>query len=181
MLYYGSFYRENNYNAKEAVRYALTYALNPNDKYRIFAAHGDGGGNCTNFVSQCLKAGGAPFAYDVYPWWYRSSGGNVMKDRWSISWAVAHSLYWTLKNREKGNVKGLKAVEVPDIEMLNIGDIIQYEDFKNVIYHSAVVTAITVDRGMKVPLISQNTYNARNISHIKPKAKKMHFMKIEVT
>lgn len=180
MLYYGNFFRANRYNRAEAVRYALTYALTPNSSYRIFSSVGDGGGNCTNFISQCLRAGGAPFAYDANPWWYRSSGGNVMKDRWSLSWAVAHSLYWTLKNREKRKARGLRAIEVQDMQMLELGDIIQYEDYKNMIYHSAIITAMSIEGGVKVPLISQNTYNARNISYIKPKAKKMHLMKIEV-
>ncbi|SKA83924.1 Putative amidase domain-containing protein [Clostridium sp. USBA 49] len=180
MIYYGNFYRYNNYNAKEAVRYALTYALTPNNNYRFFASYGDGGGNCTNFISQCLKAGGAPFAYDIYPWWYKKDPNNSMNDKWSLSWAVAHSLYWTLKSRNERKLKGLRAIEVPSIEMLKIGDVIQYENFKKVIYHSAIITAMTINKGVKIPLISQNTYNARNISYIKPQAKQMHFMKIEV-
>ncbi|MCM8711149.1 amidase domain-containing protein [Clostridium sp. SYSU_GA19001] len=174
MEYYGNFYKVNGYNGENAVRYALTYALNPNPEYKYFSSHGEGGGNCSNFVSQCLKAGGAPFAYDSSPWWYK---GNT----WSVSWAVAHALYWTLKVRAKKKMKGLKAFEVPSIESLSLGDLIQYEDYKEIIYHSAIVTAFTIDRGIKVPLISQNTYNARNISYIKPKAKKTHFMKIVVS
>lgn len=181
MFYYGDFYRDNMYNSGSAVQYALNHALNPNPYYRFFPAHGDGGGNCTNFISQCLRAGGAPFAYDSSPWWYKRDGTNSARDRWSISWAVAHSLYWTLKVRRNRNMKGLKAIEVSDIGMLQLGDLIQYENFSNRIYHSGIITAITVDRGVKVPLISQNTYNARNISYVKPQAKKMHFMKIEVS
>lgn len=178
MLYYGNKYRNNSYDARSAVRYALTYALNPNGNYRFFPSIGDGGGNCTNFISQCLKAGGAPFAYDAYSWWYRGRGGA--SDKWTLSWSVAHSLYWTLKKREKSNVRGLKPVEVPSIGMLSLGDLIQYENSNGVIYHSAIITAMTVEGGQRMPLISQNTYNAVNITHIKPKAKKMHFMKIEV-
>lgn len=175
-MYYTHIYRGNNYNRQNAVRYALTYALNPNPNFIFFNLHGDGGGDCSNFISQCLNAGGAPFAYDSSPWWYNARNGS-----WSVSWAVAHSLYWTLKLRGEKRLKGLKATEVQDLGMLELGDLIQYEDYKGLIYHSAIITAYTFDGGQKVPLISQHTYNARNISYVKPQAKKMHFMKIEVS
>ena len=181
MYYYGNLYRVNNYNRQNAVRYALTYALNPNPSYRYLAVHGDGGGDCTNFMSQCLKAGGAPFSYNKQPWWYRKNASNINKDTWSVSWAVAHSLYWMLKIRGQNKAAGLSAMEVQDIDDLELGDLIQYEDYKGLIYHSAMVTAFTYDKGEKVPLISQHTYDARNTTYIKEKAKKMHFMKIEVS
>jgi hypothetical protein len=181
MFFYGDFSRTNRYNNVEAVRYSLIYALNPNSDYRFFAGHDDGGGDCSNFVSQCLRAGGAPFAYDSSPWWYRMNGVSQSDDRWSLSWSVANSLYWTLKVRNKSKLKGLKANEVKDIELLELGDLIQYEDKSGRIYHSAMVTAFTRDRGVIVPLISQHSINGRNITHFKEKAKKMHFMKIEVS
>lgn len=177
MYYYGNFYRSNNlYDRNSAVEYALTYALQPNPAFKFLDSHGEGGGDCSNFVSQCLKAGGAPFAYKAAPWWY-----NLNSHNWSISWAVAHSLYWTLKIREKNNNYGLKASEIKDKSLLELGDIIQYEDAKGSIYHSAIITAFANDKGEKVPVISQHSINGRNISYLKEKAKKMHFMKIIVS
>ena len=44
--------------------------------------------NCTNFISQCLHAGGAPMR--GYP--NRGSGWWLQNKNWSYSWAVAHSL-----------------------------------------------------------------------------------------
>lgn len=181
MYYYGNFYRVNSYERQEASKYALNYSLMPNETYRYFGLHGDGGGDCTNFISQCLKAGGSPFAYDSSPWWYRKNIANRNNDTWSVSWAVAHSLYWTLKVRGQSRASGLKAVEVQNIEELELGDLIQYENYKGLIYHSTIVTNFTNEGGRRVPLISQHTYDARNISYIKPAAKKMHFMKIEVS
>jgi hypothetical protein len=180
VYYYGSFYRVNNYNNDKAVKYALTYALAPNPEYRYLKGRDDGGGDCTNFISQCLKAGGAPFAYDSSPWWYNIRTINPQDDRWSMSWTVAHSLYWTLKRRGKSKLRGLSANEVQEIDLLELGDLIQYEDKNGLIYHSAIVTAFIIEKGIQVPLISQHSVDGRNVTHIKPKAKKMHFMKIQV-
>ncbi|MCM0646947.1 amidase domain-containing protein [Clostridium swellfunianum] len=181
MYYFGNFDRTNRYNHENAVRYALTYALNPNPEFKFIPGRDDGGGDCTNFISQCLKAGGAPLAFDSSPWWYRMNGSRSSDDTWSVSWTVAHSLYWTLKVRNQSRLRGLKAKEVNDIQLLELGDIIQYEDKSGRIYHSAMVTAFSIDKGGRVPLISQHSYNLRNATHVKEKAKKMHFMKIEVS
>jgi hypothetical protein len=182
MDFYSSMFRNNNYNRQRAVQYANQYALTPNPSYRFFASHGEGGGDCTNFVSQCLLAGGAPMAFDsVRPWWYnKKKTTNNRDDLWSNSWSVANSLYWCLKVRAKNNMHGLKGTEVEDMSLLELGDIIQYENLKGNIYHSAIVTEFILQKGMRVPLISQHTYNALNISHIKPAAKKAHFMKISI-
>ncbi|AWK51391.1 hypothetical protein DIC82_10280 [Clostridium beijerinckii] len=47
--------KESNFNISEACNYAETFALNPNPNYKSFE---DIGGDCTNFISQILYAGG---------------------------------------------------------------------------------------------------------------------------
>ena len=175
--------RQNRYSRLNAVNYALTYAINPNPLYRFFPEIGDGGGDCSNFISQCLYAGGAPFDYGSNaPWWYNKKGTlNVNDDTWSVSWAVAHSLYWTLKIRGDKNLNGVKGIEVTNINMLELGDIIQYENYRGIIYHSAIITSFDYAGQNKLPRITQHTFNAANISYIKPAAKKMHFMKIIIS
>jgi len=164
-------YEENNYIREKAVDYAKKYALSPNPSYRYFDVYETLGGDCTNFVSQCLLAGGVPMTYSTeYAWWYKG-------DSWSIPWAVAHSLYWTLKVNYQSNYYGVKGLEVDNVNMLELGDLIFYEDDRGVIYHSSIVTSFD-NVG---PLISQHTFNALNISYLKTwKARKMHFMKISL-
>lgn len=167
-------FENNSYKREDAVRYALEYGLNPNPSYMYFDIHGDGGGDCSNFISQCLRAGGAPLDYNGHwSWWYKAGGKS---HSWSVTWAVAHSLYWCLNSRRRLKLKGLNAIELESIDMLDIGDIIQYEDVSGKIYHSAIITSFNG----KDPLITQHSFNAVNISFIKPKAAKMHFMKIIV-
>lgn len=171
----------NRYNRDEAVKYAITYALTPNPDYKYLSYHGDGGGDCTNFISQCLNAGGAPMDFKSQkPWWYNHMETSKNDDKWSVSWSVAHALYWCLKSRAKLNLPGLKATEVSDISMLEAGDIIQYENADGIIYHSTIITSFINEKGSQKPLITQHSFNAVNISYVKPAAKKMHFMKIRV-
>lgn len=44
------------YDSQKAAQYALQYAMTPNPDYPLFWQ------NCTNFVSQCLVAGGLPMS-----------------------------------------------------------------------------------------------------------------------
>ena len=47
--------KDSNFNITEACAYAETFALKPNPNYKSFE---DIGGDCTNFISQILYAGG---------------------------------------------------------------------------------------------------------------------------
>nr|WP_054876165.1 amidase domain-containing protein [Oxobacter pfennigii] len=175
--------RPNKYIREKAVEYALKYVKNPNPYYRYFKTEGDGGGDCTNFVSQCLFYGGAPMDYKArWPWWYKGTGNSSRIDHaWSVSWAVAHSLYWCLKSRGKSDAYGLCGIETSDMDVLELGDIIQYEKSGGIIYHSAIITGFSTKSGKREPLITQHSIDAVNIPYFKPAASKAHFMKILVT
>lgn len=169
--------RQNKYLRFEAVSYALTYALNPNPKYRYFQLIDDNGGDCTNFISQCLFAGGAKMSYgSSWNWWYNNKNtNNVMDDTWSISWAVAHSLYYYLRNNEEANSPYIKGLEVSNANNLELGDLIFYEGNNKKIFHSTIVTSIFNG----VPLVSQHTPEAINIYYKNSwKAVKYHYIKI---
>lgn len=62
----------SNYSVEKTIDYALNHALSYNSKYKNF----DGtGGDCTNFISQCLHAGGLPLTKTWRP--YNDSWINV--------------------------------------------------------------------------------------------------------
>ena len=173
MYYYENELRQNSYSREKAINYARKYALKPNPNYKYFTVHGTIGGDCTNFISQCLRAGGAPFSFNPRnPWWYNSK--NIKNDTWSISWSVAHSLYWYLKVNNQLKLPGLKGTEVNNTNNLELGDLIFYEDTKGVIFHSAIITAFN-----NIPLVSHHSYEALNIPYINSyKSNKTHFIKI---
>ncbi|WP_027956635.1 amidase domain-containing protein [Halobacillus kuroshimensis] len=134
------------YNRREAVRYADRWWDSYNPAYKKFEV------DCTNYVSQCLRAGGAPMrgAGDrTRGWWY----GN---GTWSYSWTVAHALRWYLS----GSRKGLKAVEVSSADQLAPGDVICYDFQGNGRYDHNTFVVKKDAQGM--PLVNAHTSNSRH-------------------
>ncbi len=133
------------YNRLKAVQYAERWWNTYNPAYKKFE------NDCTNFISQCLHAGGAPMR--GYP--NRVSGWWLQNNNWSYSWAIANSLRLYLPN-SKG---GLRAREVSSPEQLLLGDVICY-DFEGDgrFNHNTIVTGKDAD-GM--PLVNAHTYNSR--------------------
>lgn len=138
----GEFFR---YNRLKAVQYAERWWNDHNPAYKKFDV------DCTNFVSQCIHAGGAPMA--GYP--NRSSGWWMRNNNWSFSWSVAHALRWYLP----GAKGGLRAVEVKNPGELLLGDVICY-DFEGDgrFNHNTIVTGKDAN-GM--PLVNAHTANSR--------------------
>ena len=134
------------YDRLQAVKYADTWWNEYNPAYQTFE------NDCTNYISQCLRAGGAPMRGQPNRsrgWWY---SGNV----WSYSWSVAHALNLYLQN----SVDGLRAKEVSGPEELLLGDIICY-DFEGDgrFNHNTIVTAKDY-YGM--PLVNAHTFDSRH-------------------
>ncbi|WP_164669652.1 amidase domain-containing protein [Virgibacillus doumboii] len=134
------------YDRRAAVQYAERWWNSYNPAYRKFDV------DCTNYVSQCLRAGGAPMrgAPDRgNGWWYQS-------DNWSYSWAVAHSLRWYLS----GSTAGLTGKEVDSASDLIPGDVICY-DFQGTgrFDHNTFVVA---KDAYGMPLVNAHTDNSRN-------------------
>ena len=150
------------YNRKLATDYAMKYALVPNQYYKFYQFVNGIGGDCTNYVSQCLRAGGATMDYSSSrPWWYDRSG------KASICWAVANSLFWYLKTNQKLNRNVVKGFEVEDLSKLELGDLIFYENHNNSIFHAAIITSFIEEPTGKEPRISQHSYNQINETYIK--------------
>ena len=77
------------YNRKAAVEYARTWALDRNPRYKDYELWG---GDCTNFISQCLFAGIGQMNYGNNPWYY------IDANRKSPSWTGVEFLYNFLIN-----------------------------------------------------------------------------------
>ncbi|RXZ81392.1 hypothetical protein EBB07_14785 [Paenibacillaceae bacterium] len=143
---------ENNYYRDRAAVYADLWWDKPNPEYEEFDV------NCTNYVSQCLFAGGAPMDYTgkrESGWWYRGRDGG--KEWWSYSWAVSNALQAQLRS---GGWRGLQAVEVDSADKLDLGDLIFYDwNGEGRFQHSTIVTAFDI-QGM--PLVNANTVSSRH-------------------
>jgi hypothetical protein len=133
------------YDRRKAVQYAEKWWNSYNPAYKTFEV------DCTNFISQCLHAGGSPmrgYPNKGHGWWLQNS-------QWSFSWAVANSLRLYLASSHKG----LHARQVQSPEELLLGDVICY-DFQGDgrFDHNTVVTDKDAN-GM--PLVNAHTYNSR--------------------
>lgn len=91
------------------VNYAYKYAKNYNSSYRRWSA------DCTNFVSQAVRAGGWADVNGLYTsssyWWYSSLNQTT-------SWINAHYWFWFTYNRPRGTL-------VSSTSALQTGDILQ--------------------------------------------------------
>lgn len=144
------------YNISQATRYALKYALDINPS---FGNYEKWGGDCTNYVSQCLYAGNIPFdnvGEDIrYQWyWYSES-------KRTPSWTAADSLKFYMENNnineEGGTNLGLKAAPITLNQLLR-GDVVQLVDDKGRAYHSMIVTGYLVKEQRVVDyLVSQHS------------------------
>ncbi len=126
------------YDRARAVEYARRWAL---DRNPLFADFSGFGGNCTNFVSQCLLAGGGVMNFTpTYGWYY------ISEDSRSPSWSGVDELYDFLTGkpefaRENGGT-GPFASEVRSNRLVEVGDIIQLSNESGLFYHSLIISEI---------------------------------------
>ena len=133
------------YDRRRAVQYAERWWNEFNPAYQKFTD------DCTNFISQCLHAGGIPMSgipNKKKGWWMRGKS-------WSYSWTSAHAFYLLLAGSS-----GIWTKKVSNPQELQIGDIICIDFEGNARFdHSLIVTAKDAN-GM--PLVNAHTTNSRH-------------------
>ncbi|MGE6630767.1 amidase domain-containing protein [Bacillus sp. NPDC077027] len=139
------FGRAFHYDRLAAVQYAETYWNKRNPAYKNFED------NCTNFISQCLKAGNAPTR--GYP--NRGSGWWVRPHTWSYSWTVAHSMKTYLTSSKAG----LRAKQMKEASELSVGDVICYDFEGDGRFNHTTIVVAHDKSGM--PLVNAQTYDSR--------------------
>lgn len=137
------------YNRLAAVRYALRHWNNPNPAFGNFDNVGTGG-DCANFVSQCMRAGGWPLDYRETAlnteWWYRRVGADRFdtsgNDWWSCTWSLAHSHFLYMR---ANHGLGINLMRNPRLaRTLSRGDTIYYDwEGDGVLNHSSIVTGFS--------------------------------------
>jgi len=135
----------NPYNRDKAKAYIDKYCLNKNDDYYDYS---DEGGNCQNYVSQCINAGGIEMDYSDSEWYY-----NYPLE-YSSSWT---STYWFYEYITENENDGIVAISDNNLYYGQIGDVIQvgYDDEYR---HSTIISDI-VDGHI---LINSNSVDLTN-------------------
>lgn len=114
------------YDRKLAKEYAQKWAYQRNPQYYNYDAIG---GDCTNFVSQCLFHGSKVMNYSKNGWYYNNA--NDKSPAWT---GVEFLSKFLLNNKSVGPFASLA-----NIEELEVGDIIQLSFNQENFGHSLVI------------------------------------------
>ena len=118
------------YDREKAIEYARKWAYARNPQYYSFD---DIGGDCTNFVSQCLYAGCGVMNYTPDLGWYY----NSLNDR-SAAWTGVEYFYnFLVSNRENGPYG-----EEQPLTNAETGDIVQLSFDGIKFTHNLIITRI---------------------------------------
>ena len=141
------------YDRRRAVEYALRWALSRNPLFPDFTGIG---GDCTNFVSQCILAGSCIMNETPDFGWYYFSPINR-----APAWSGVAYLYDFLTGvpafAEQNGGVGPFATEVDSTSVMP-GDVVQLANSQGVFYHTLLVTGMDGDDF----LLSAHTNDARN-------------------
>ena len=136
-----------NYDRISAVNYAKKWALSRNPRYYDFDSIG---GDCTNFISQCIFSGSKVMNYKLNNGWYYINGNKK-----SPSWTGVEYLYkFLINNKEVG-----PRAKVANQNELQIGDIAQLSFGNNIFGHSLFIINIDDVNDLNKIQIATHTYD----------------------
>ena len=119
--------RTIHYNRRAAIQYAEQWALSRNPEYYNFDLLG---GDCTNFISQCVYAGAGIMNYTPDVGWYYLSLNNR-----SAAWTSVQAFYrFIISNNGPGPV-----AQISNRTQMQPGDVIQLGNRDGDFYHSLVM------------------------------------------
>lgn len=158
------------YDRGRAVEYAKKWALSRNPLFLDFTGSG---GNCTNFVSQCIFAGCGVMNYTkTFGWYYISP-----EDR-APAWTGVDELYGFLTGAPDfasvNGGSGPYGADAMTARSIMLGDVIQLANSEGTFYHSLLISGFTEndilvcaqsDDALDRPLSSYN-YASLRIIHI---------------
>ncbi len=147
------------YDRQAAIYYAREWAFRRNPRFLDFS---EIGGDCTNFVSQCLYAGSGVMNFTpVFGWYYLTASNRT------ASWTGVEYLYNFLVSNDGEGPLGREAAE----NEAEIGDVVQLGDETGDFYHTVIITSLYPEilvashsnDAFDRPLSSYDYYTARFI------------------
>ena len=154
---------EKEYIRENAVAYARKYAFQRNPIFYTFEGIG---GNCTNFVSQCVLAGSCVMNFEpIYGWYYLSLRRRIP------SWTGVEFFYDFMLSNVGVGPYGVSA----DRNTVEIGDVVQLAKEDGDFYHTLIISKIengdiyicaNTNDALDKPL-SEYSYTTERFIHIK--------------
>ncbi len=142
--------KEVDYNRQKVVEYAKKWAYSRNPKYYNFD---NVGGDCTNFVSQCIYSGSNVMNYSKQNGWYYINGNNK-----APAWSGVEFLYNFLT---KNKLEGPYGEDVKQ-NQIEIGDIAQLSFNGKTFSHTLLITKIGNRLDLNQIFISSHTFDSFN-------------------
>ena len=122
-----------NYEREKALLYAEKYAFSQNP---LFGDFRDIGGNCTNFVSQCVYAGSCKMNYTpTFGWYY------ISLEQRAASWTGVEFFYNFMTSNQGVGPFGKEITK----EECEIGDVVQLGNKTDGYYHSLIAVGFDED------------------------------------
>ncbi len=159
--------RQIQYNRQNTIEYAKKWAFLRNPKYYNFDPVG---GDCTNFVSQCIFAGSNTMNYTKNTGWYYINGNNK-----SPSWTGVDFLYRFLINNKSVGPFGRTVLQ----QEVELGDIAQLSFDGKKFEHTLVIVNIENKYTLSGIKIACHTYDSYNKSISEYSFNKIRFVHIE--
>ena len=153
------------YDRRKAIDYAKKWAFLRNPAYYNFDFVG---GDCTNFISQCIYAGCGVMNYTKDFGWYYINGNNK-----AASWSGVEFLYNFLVNNKGIGPYGKQVNEN------EIGDIIQLSFDGTNFTHSLIIVEIDKTIGLNGIKIATHTFDSYNKKVSEYIFQKIRFIHIE--
>lgn len=154
------------YIRQKAIEYAYLWwnKRNPN-----FLNFDNLGGDCTNFISQCLYYGEIAQDSNYNGWYYNSSYAR------SPSWTGVVEFYNYAINNNKNY--GIKAKEIT-ISELEVGDVVQMLQKGDRFHHNLLVTKIVGEKNINNIFVTCHTNDAKDKKLSDYYYKQIRFLKI---
>lgn len=136
------------YNRELAIDYAHRWSYDRNPNYLDFS---ELGGDCTNFISQCIYAGSNIMNYTpIYGWYYINSYNR------SAAWSGVPFLYKFLITN-----KGLGPFgQSVSMEKISPADIIQLADENGIFYHSLFIVEVGTPITPETILVATHSFDS---------------------
>ena len=154
------------YNRLKAVEYASVWWNKRNPNYFNFDKLG---GDCTNFVSQCLYHGGIEMNFAANGWFYSSLTSRA--PAWT---GVDEFFAFLTSNTAKNGIKGYETT----IDKIEVGDVIQLNQRGEGFNHNVIVVSVGQKKTESEILIACHTNDAYNKRLSDYTYKRIRFLKI---
>ncbi len=154
------------YDRLSATMYAKKWWNKRNPKFYNFD---ELGGDCTNFVSQCLYAGGVQMDFSPLGWYY-----NSLNSRSPAFSGVEQLFNYCVSNKKDVGPRG-KPVTIDELE---VGDIVQLCQRKPVFNHCLLITKIEKTPTLETIFVTCHTNDAHDKALSDYFFTKIRFLKI---